>query len=88
MTLLVSFHQGIHFFHPTTQAVDVFNHLCHFFRVLARGIPVVEEARLEAEPAFQEGGGGVLLLDQGGEPLDVLVRLLQAARRLHHLARH
>ena len=83
---IASSHKRAHFVNSATQAVNTFYHFCHFFIVFARCVAIVEDARLEAKLALEGGGGGGLLLDEAGEPLDVLVGLLQAARRLDHLA--
>ena len=88
LALIVSSHKRAHFVNSATQAVNTFYHFCHFFIVFARCVAIVEDAGLEAKLALEGGGGGVLLLDEAGEPLDVPVGLLQAARRLDHLARH
>ena len=88
LTGLTSSHKRTHFVNSATQAVDTFDHFCHVFIVFARCVPIVEDAWLETKLALKGGGGGVLLLDQAGEPLDVPVRLLQAARWLDHLTCH
>ena len=88
LTGLTSSHKRTHFVNSATQAVDTFDHFCHVFIVFARCVPIVEDAWLETKLALKGGGGGVLLLDQAGEPLDVPVGLPQAARWLDHLTCH
>ena len=80
LALIASSQKRAHSVDSATQAVNTFYHFCHFFIVFARCISIVEDAWLEAKLALEGGGGGVLLLDEAGEPLDVPVRLLQAAR--------
>ena len=80
MPLLASSHKRAHFVNSATQAVNTLNHFCHLFIVFARCVSIVEDAWLEAKLALEGGGGGGLLLDEAGEPLDVGVGLPQAAR--------
>ena len=80
LALLAFSHKRTHFVNSATQAVNTLNHFCHLFIVFARCVSIVEDAWLEAKLALEGGGGGVLLLDKAGEPLDVPVGLPQAAR--------
>ena len=80
LALLAFSHKRTHFVNSATQAVNTLNHFCHLFIVFARCVSIVEDAWLEAKLAPEGGGGGVLLLHEAGEPLDVPVGLPQAAR--------